>query len=535
MFSDKYVIQSGGTQIKVANLAEALGALNDYRHLKLDLSSVSLTRIDQNGSHPVPLVELGVAIPGPQDTALLGLLEPYIRAASEKGVLQPWQMSRIQWNGFNAIGRLAYGLIPGLPNPQPSSYPPIAATTWLHHKMMSIFEFGHNGPAYREDEDTNGRHEVHVCYALAAGKPVEQAVIDDMLSALSGFDLDIARPLAERPFLRGKLTVEQLSALLAVYEKAEKKLVTEETVDALFGVANTWSLTPTLIEMDDALFMTGWISPLAPLQPQASAPQEPFINANAAALFDLLQKSKWKKSVDRLELHAAEKTLSRREIQRRMSFITNHPQFDRSDWSNKVVATLDSRNIRALLALFDTPDDSNTVSKRFAREAYGLDVLNLKSAARGSAIFRYCGMDSDAEAKWRATEKEIIAATHAAATAKETRDLAISAALGSPVKETDGSISNWKDVIDRKIASGFTEMFAQAKGAVRKHFLMNPETRAGIPVQRKNGSLMYAQLAVAEYAAARPSAELSKEAGLSPASDETEEFPLERERESQRG
>lgn len=87
----------------------------------------------------------------------------------------------------------------------------------LQEESDRRFGFRYAGPVVEGGGQRNGRHEVHVAYALAAGKPVPQSVIDDYTS-LSEFDLDLlwAKPLLAVPELRGALPLPKLVPLASV-------------------------------------------------------------------------------------------------------------------------------------------------------------------------------------------------------------------------------------------------------------------------------------------------------------------------------
>lgn len=70
------------------------------------------------------------------------------------------------------------------------------------------------------------------------------------------------------------------------------------------------------------------------------------------------------------------------------------------------------------------------------------------------------------------------------------------------MKGLDGELTTWKAIVDKAIADGFSEVQSQRKGATSKFFLVNPTTNLWMAVQRKDGSLDYAELALADRAAA---------------------------------
>lgn len=90
--------------------------------------------------------------------------------------------------------------------------------------------------------------------------------------------------------------------------------------------------------------------------------------------------------------------------------------------ANKMVRMLQERALEQLLYFLDTPDDQNPVTKKFAKTHFALAVTRLRAAERRNAIFRFCGMDEKAQAKWEKKQAT------AKAAAKQKRQAAPAAA-----------------------------------------------------------------------------------------------------------
>jgi hypothetical protein len=115
------------------------------------------------------------------------------------------------------------------------------------------FGFPYAGPVF-EAGQRNSRHEVHVAYALAAGKPVPRAVLDDY-SSLSKFDSDLrwAKTLLAVPELRGALPLTKLVPLVSVMRRS-KQAITSQNAALLVMLMGLTRNEPTTVEVDDLLY-----------------------------------------------------------------------------------------------------------------------------------------------------------------------------------------------------------------------------------------------------------------------------------------
>ncbi|MDR5762954.1 hypothetical protein [Caballeronia sp. LZ035] len=162
--------------------------------------------------HPVPVTRfsgtLTVRRPGTATSIFLSLIDEidgaYFRPSFV--ALEPWQICREHWQLLYLAFDLAREPLYLFSSDQVAHANEEAGKSG--HRGLDLFEhlrleserrlgFRCAGPVVEGGGgQRNGRHEVHVAYALAAGKPVPQAVIDDYTS-MSKFDSDLqwAKPL----------------------------------------------------------------------------------------------------------------------------------------------------------------------------------------------------------------------------------------------------------------------------------------------------------------------------------------------------
>jgi hypothetical protein len=126
----------------------------------------------------------------------------------------------------------------------------------LQDESQRRFGFRYAGPIL-DNRQSNGRHEVHVAYALAAGKPVPQAVIDDYAS-LSKFESDLqwAKPLLAVPELCGALPLAKLVPLSTVMRHSNQA-ITSDNAALLAMVMGLAPKEPTTVQVDDLLYAKG--------------------------------------------------------------------------------------------------------------------------------------------------------------------------------------------------------------------------------------------------------------------------------------
>src|SRR5260370_26834797 len=125
-------------------------------------------------------------------------------------------------------------------------------------EALARFGFGTAGPEYGDSGQRNSRHEVHLAYALAAGMPVPQEVLDDYAAMAEPFFSDIpwVKPLLTVPELRGAVPVAKLRPLASVMRHSGKK-ISSDNAALLAMVARLLPKEPTAVEVDDLLYRHG--------------------------------------------------------------------------------------------------------------------------------------------------------------------------------------------------------------------------------------------------------------------------------------
>ena len=161
---------------------------------------------------------IGIELPGDPSEWLDVMMKEAMRQIKGKGK-RPFEMLSLEWNGFTAIGKMAFGVYRGL---EPAN----GVMKHLDQLFLKNLGFGHNGPPHGNGHDENSRHDVHVAYALANNERIPDEVLKEYreLAASKGqiwqFDCKWAFKLLARPWLRGEFTANQLQViLLAIQHK----------------------------------------------------------------------------------------------------------------------------------------------------------------------------------------------------------------------------------------------------------------------------------------------------------------------------
>jgi hypothetical protein len=166
-----------------------------------------------------PNVAIGAELPGDPCARIDAMMKEGLGQIKDKGK-RPFEMLALEWDGLNAIGKMAYGVYPGL---QSTAY---EVTEHMSQVFMKNLGYGHNGPLYGPGFggrfDQNSRHDVHVAYALANNEHIPEDVLREYkeLAASKGriwqFDCKWAFELLAKPWLRGEFTEHQLMVITSV-------------------------------------------------------------------------------------------------------------------------------------------------------------------------------------------------------------------------------------------------------------------------------------------------------------------------------
>lgn len=368
----------------------------------------------------------------------------------------------------------------------------------FHSAAVERFGFGAGGPP-APGGGVNGRHEVHVAYALLRNEPVPDAVLDDYrkMDRAFRYDLEWAEPLLNVPELRGCLPAEKHRWVAAVMRGA-KQPITTENVGAIVAAVSDVRDACTFVEVDDALFAAGVLSAdgLPPMFNEPVALGTPF-NAFAERLRQILADSRREKSIDRADMERVQGRMTERrhKLECQMALLSHGRET--FEWANRVAIAFEQRDLPLLLQVLDSPDDRNRSSKRAVEEFHGVKLRGMKAKDRRRAIFALCGMDGAAQSTWEAVFAEHKAAERKAEDAQRAKE----AAQRTKYQRPDGAVIDGAQHVEDAIASGFREIRDWRKGASKQYALVNLELGQARTLRAKDGTLDYARLMLERRAA----------------------------------
>lgn len=411
----------------------------------------------------------------------------YIRP--EGRVRQPWEMMPDEWLALVMLGGAAYNVYPCFTADQRAAVSGFGP--YLDDEIYVRFGYGHNGPLFGKPKQSNSRHEVHVAYALAEGKPVPDDVIAwyKGLPTKGGCVGEWFTVLLDYPEYRGKITAEKLATLAALLRNDGKMVVlTNENAPFFINLMGELQPDVTMTQMDDFMYQRGLLQVReAPLMPKAEGVAYSPLADTLRTRLGLARKAKMIAGA-----HEAREKYGHtlRELHADLAQAELVPAAEAYGWANLVAEAVDKKDVAVLLSVLDTPDDANRESKKVIRETLGLKILGLKAAERRADIFRFCGYD-DAQ---RAAFEQELDARHAAKKAaddeKSAREHAERATLQLGV---GGEVVNGAEYVDRCIAEGFGCITTMRRGATTTYWLYNPASGMCRSINKANGTLDYAR------------------------------------------
>jgi hypothetical protein len=416
---------------------------------------------------------------------------------------KPWQVRRSHWNllfslfeltrrpeRFLSTDQIEAGKLAGAGR--------LALDDLFEAAAIDRFGFGGGGPRTPTGH-VNGRHEVHLAYALLANEPVPDPVVEEYRRDAEPFrhDLQWAKPLLEVPELRGAMAPLKLQVLASVM-RIEKLPITGDNVSQLVAALEDLSDNPTFAQVDDALFAAGVLASLdlpAMFQQPVNVGQP--VSPLAQRLRQLNADDRREKSLAhaRKELEEGRIGLRRFEQERAMTVLSYGRET--FEWSNRIATALEQRDVVTLLSVLDSADDWNVRSKQVVHEFYGIKLRGLKARARRRAVFALCDMDEAAQAAWEAAEQTRREAQRVAEEGKRAKE----SAEATRYRRADGSVVSGVQHVDESIAAGFCEIRDWRKGASRQYALVNPESREARTLRAKDGTLAYARSTLERRAA----------------------------------
>ncbi|MGY6123687.1 hypothetical protein ACW9YQ_34200 (plasmid) [Paraburkholderia strydomiana] len=419
---------------------------------------------------------------------------------------RPWQIRSAHWEELFGLFELARAPHSFLSTNQIDAEKAAARdarqffnlSSLFHDAAMARFGFGSGGPAVAGGQ-VNGRHEVHVAYALLRNEDVPAAVMDDYRAMERPFryDLEWAVPLLDVREIRGRLSASRLQRVSSIMRHAKQPL-TAENIDAIVAATAALPETAGYIEVEDALFDAQIVNaePLPAMFDTPVAIGRP-VNDFAARLRELQADSRRDKALDRADMERAQGRMSARRHKLECEMAVLSHGRESYEWANRLAVAIEERDIAKLLDVLDTTDERNQSSKRAVEEFHGVKLRGAKAKARRRAVFSLCGFDEPAQAQWEKADEQRRMEKRKAEDAQRARDAAQSARY----KRTDGTVIDGVTHVDDAIASGFSEIRNWRAGAILQYALVNPALNEGRRLQAKDGTLAYARAVLERLAA----------------------------------
>ncbi|EIM98706.1 hypothetical protein WQE_22883 [Paraburkholderia hospita] len=423
-----YQLSFAGQTLILGTLLEVLTVFRtDSRLSSVESSEIVLL----HGGQPVDVTRyngsLTVRRPGSARDVFLSMIDEidgaYFRP---NGVLQAaWQIRRSHW-------KLLYDAFDLASSPRlifSSDQIEAAADERGHlalHDLLQAecerrFGFRYAGPQYGCTRDCNGRHEVHVAYALAEGFPVPEAVLAEYRELPEKFSTDMAwgKVLLVVPELRGAMSPDKVRVLASILSR-EKGGITSQNAALLAMVMRLAPNRPTHVEVDDLLFRHGLVESYG--LPERYASPQPL--GNPVSKFAEVYRSRMadrrrEMEVTRLREERAAGRVSQRHFDQRMQIAQLEHGRETFAFGNEISEAIDSGDVQFMLDLMDCVDERNRVSKQTVREVFGVKLLGVRAGARRRAIFALAGFNEAQQAEWEAAgspqARELLVRTHHAA------------------------------------------------------------------------------------------------------------------------
>ena len=418
-------------------------------------------------------------------------------------ICSPHEMLRNQWAAVVAIGKAAYNVYPCFSAEQQHETREIESrngdsynaglSSFCDNMFFKRFGYGHNGPAYDRSGQTNSRHEVHVAYALAAGKFVPEEVLAEYLAngEIQG-KYDVKKwfkALLEFPQLRGRMPPEKLN-VLSNFLAHEKLQLTVENIPEYVRLMAEVPDDPTHVQVDDLLYSKGILPARSVDKPPVIVDLSTAFSPLALRIRQLIGEWRQHSETQRINAERSSGNISLRVFEVAKAQIERIVDEEPLEWANKMARALEEKNLELLLHFLDTPDDSNTISKKAIKEHYGLKLLGLKAKDRRDAIFTFCGYDSEKRRQYEQAILEQARKDNEIRASKEAENRASQ----SKWRMEDGKIVSGKEYVDLAFAEGYTCIATSSKGRAVQYWLKNPAKGALRNILAKDGTLDYARL-----------------------------------------
>lgn len=505
-----YSIHTPNETIHVDTLAHVFHVFfHDATLSAYETTEISLT----HGGAPLPILRyngiLTVRQPGTAEAIFTSLFtELRDRWFTKDGKQrQPWQITRKRWEVFQFMFELATKPAWLLSGAQLEAEVETARRTGGCFHLPDVCDrvanavvgFTSQGPRLPLSGGVDGRHEVHVAYALFLDQPIPDSVLADYRGDAQHFQYDLRwfPVLLDVPVLRNSLPYDVMQSAVAIY-RHEKRVIDAELGANIVAVLQAAPADITYVDVDDRLFAAGLVDKLAlPEQYQRPVDVGAAKSPVADRLRDLIGDAVLKKSLERLEDDRRNGRVSRRYYNLQVETAKLSRGRTTFEWPNRFAAAVEARDVGVLLTVLDHAAGWNDQSKQVLREHFGLSLCGSNSARRRRAIFAFCGYDEAAQAEWEAKKD----AARARRLAEEAANDAKEQAARARYRTEDNVLITGVEHVDRAIADGYSEICRYRSGAATRYALAKPGATDSRLLHAKNGTLDYARSRLTPVAA----------------------------------
>lgn len=483
----------------VATLLEVLELFQNDGHFQyIDAADVSLSHAGQPMCVTKYDGRLTVRMSGSMRDLFLAMLDEidgaYFRPNGK--LLEPWQIRPAHWQLLFFAFELSTQPLYLFTSDQVISSVNKGSLSLFQlcdAEARARFGYGAGGPSVTLGSgQVNGRHEVHLAYALAAGVPVPEAVLADyaLLAEPFGNDIRWARPLLTVPELRGAMPVAKFRVLVSVMTHSRQPMSSANAA-VLAMVARLLPNEPTHVEVDDLLCRHGLLEaralPESYFEPvDIGAPVSPFATVLRRVMADERKAS----TLERLEKQRAERSISAREYDLHRHLAALDHGRSTFEFANRMAIAIQNADMHLLLDVLDRPDDANRWTKKAVREFYGVKLTGVRAKARRRAIFALAGLDEAQQLQWE----------QRADTSRKTRTVARDTERAKAQAESaryryGNKVITGVQHVDQSIASGFSKIVSYRSGASQRYSLVAANTGSNEcrTLRVGDGTLAYAQ------------------------------------------
>ena len=505
-----YTIHTPNDAIHVDTLAHVFHVFfHDASLSAYETTEISLTR----GCTALPILRyngiLTLRQPGTAHSIFTSLFAELRDRWFTKGGTQsqPWQLTRKRWEIFQFVFELAKKPAWMLSGPQLEAEVDAARAAGGHFHLpdvcdqvaVGLFGYSSQGPRLSLSGGVNGRHELHVAYALFQDQPIPDSVLADYHGDAKHFQFDLQwfPVLLEVSALRNSLPYNVMQSAVAIF-RHEKRAIDAELGAKVVAALQSAPADSTYVDVDDRLFAAGLVDKLD-LPEQYHRPVDVGIAMSPVAerLRDLIGDAVLKETLEDLESDRQKGRVSQRQYDLQTDMAKLNRGRGTFERPNQFAAAVEARDVATLLKVLDRAHGWNDQSKQVLREQFGLSLRGLNSSRRRRAIFAFCGFSEAAQAEWEAKQDATKAQRLAEEAANDAKEQA-----GRARYRTHGSVViTGVEHVDRAIADGYSEIRSFRHGAATRYALAKPGSTEGRTLHAKNGTLDYARSRLTPLAA----------------------------------